>query len=256
MSSFASYGQRAGLCALGLTLSMCTSAGTETDNPVLDFEASECSGPRADYESTVARTSAALTLSAQDHGGLYCYAWQANDDGTVGIDVINYRGGCSVTFALAETRVEGDHIDLGIVNAACESGSCDATCLYDFTYELRGVDVSRPAWLQLRELACSDDREDELEPRLELPLDTEPEGILCRQQIHYAGPPACGMARTPPCGGDYFGTCEDGCGDALTCVDDGAFGEDLCFVPCEQDEDCPLEIESCQQGVCQLRETF
>ena len=257
MVRLASLASTAALAALAL--SACADTGTETDNPVLEFESSECNAPASDYyasQSPVARSSAALSFDPALYNGLYCYAWEAHDDGVVTLDVLNYNGGCGAQYALADTRVERGSIQLGIINPTCTWASCDATCLFDFSYELAGVDTSARAELQLRRVACDDSSEERREPRVILPLDEQREGVLCRQVTYGAGAPTCGLAHTPPCGADYFGTCADGCGEGLACVEDALGDEDLCFTACEADEDCPLDIEACEDGACRLRETF
>lgn len=244
------------LGALALALCQCT--GTETDNPIVDYRAGECNSSvdsALSVANGVARTSSALSIDDNAYRGLYCYAWEAREDGSLAIDVINYLGGCGASYELADTRIEGNEISFGVQAAGCQLGSCDSTCVYDLAFELHGVDIGAPVELQLREIACGD-WDDELEPRLTLPLDTEPSGIICRTMVYSAGAPQCDRAHAPPCGGDYFGTCEDGCGDGLICLPGDGPARDMCFTACEQDDDCPIAIESCQDGACRLRETF
>lgn len=245
-----------------LALCACADTGTETDNPVIDFEASDCSSPLAAQSalSTVALTRKALTLDPALYNGLYCFAWEAHDDQTITIDVLNYSGSCEAEYVLAETRIEGHSVSLGLTNDTCLVGKCDTTCLYDFTYTLKGVDTSAPIELQLRQAACQPGDEDQVLNELVLPVDDEAEGIVCHQALYSAGQPACGSPHLPPCAGpddSYHGTCEDGCGDdALACVHADRPDYDFCFTACESDDDCPIAIEACEDGACRLRETF
>jgi hypothetical protein len=246
------------LCALGLTLSMCTSAGTETDNPVVDFNATDCKGgEELSLAPAVARTRAALDMPANDYEGLHCYAWQINDGGTITIDVINYGSGCGIEWSLADSVLDAEHVELGIRNAACIVAGC-GSCTYDLSFEVKGVALDAPVEVQVREAGC-DGADDHVLRAVELPIDREREGMLCRQTSG-GFPPECGGPRRPPCDNvvpyDGVGTCSDGCVEGLVCVERALDDRDLCFTPCEEDADCPLDIESCQDGACRLRETF
>jgi hypothetical protein len=239
------------------SLSMCTSEGTETDNPVFDFDATECkNGHSTALSLPVTRTRAALSVDPSAYEGLYCYAWENGVDDVLTIDVINYGGGCSVTWNLGKSRVTDDRIDLGVQNAYCEIAAC-GSCTYDLAFEVGGVDTTVPADVQLREVGCGG-ADDQLEPRIELPVDVSDTGIVCRLQRYFED--ECGRAHLPSCSGDggASGSCEGGCDEGLVCVIDETHGfeRELCFTQCEQDEDCPLEIETCQTGACRLRETF
>lgn len=239
------------VCALALTLSMCTTEGTETDNPVLDFDATECkSHSTALTLATVARTSAALAVDPSNYDGLYCYAWEAHDDGSLTIDVLNYLSGCSIVWQLGESRVSGDQVDLGISISRCAIAGC-GSCVYDLTFELEAIDLDAPADVQLRRLGC-DGSEDELEPRVTLPIDASASGIRCRPLPSYGFEEKCGGVHEPPC----TGGCESGCDDGLACAHDEILDHDSCFAACEADADCPLDIESCRDGACRLRDTF
>jgi len=242
------------LGTLAPLLSPC--AGTETDNPVVDFDATECkTRSTALTLATVARTAAAQAVDPSAYDGLYCYAWETLADGGLSIDVINFSGGCGVTWKLGASRVEGSHIDLGVANPSCEIARC-GNCLYDFTFEIEGVDPSQPAEAQLHRYDCHGGGNFEPAPKVILPLDARPEGMLCRPRSYEL---ACGRAHLRPCdestGGD-LGDCEDGCGEGLACVDSEERDGDRCYTACEVDGDCPLEVESCQDGACRLRETF
>jgi len=251
--------RRAAVCAIALTMSMCTTEGTETDNPVVDFDATECkTHGTALTLATVARTAAALDMDPSAYDGLYCYAWETLHDGRLSIDIINFMGGCYMTWKLGASRVEGSRIDLGVSEGYCEQAGCGA-CPYDFTFEIEGVDLSEPAEVQLRPYDCHGGGNYEPEPTLVLPIDTRAAGMLCRPQPNVDYEVGCGRAHLPPCdegGTREAGDCEDGCAAGLTCVDSEEQNGDRCYTACDQDTDCPLGIESCQGGACRLRETF
>lgn len=250
MFDLASMIRRAGLCTFALSLAMCTESGTETDNPIV-FEATECKSHATalTLPSTVASTRPALDVDASAYDALYCYAWEAGDDGALTIDVLNYSSGCSITWELGEGKVSGDQIDLGLSMKNCAIASC-GSCVYDFTFEVQAVDTSAPVGVQLRRLACGDG-EDEVGPRVALPLDSSASGILCRPQHRFGFEDACGEPHKRTCQGE-----EPACNEGLVIADHESDEAEACFTSCEVDADCPLEVESCQDGACRLRETF
>jgi hypothetical protein len=250
---------RASVCAIALSMSMCTTEGTETDNPVVDFDATECkTHGTALTLATVARTAAALDADPSAYDGLYCYAWETLEDGGLSIDVINFMGGCYVMWKLGASRVEGSQIDLGVANGYCSIAAC-GSCPYDFTFEIEGADLSQAAEVQLHQYDCKGGGDFATQPKVVLAIDAQPEGMLCRPQRTVDLEDGCGRAHLPPCaesGSSKFGDCEDDCGEGLACVDSEEQYGDLCYTACELDADCPLEVESCQDGACRLRETF
>jgi hypothetical protein len=260
MFDLAFLARRSALCGLLLALPMCARDGTETDNPLIDFDATDCKGGSAlSLSPAVARTQAALELPAEGYANLFCYAWQVNDGGTVTIDVINYGGGCGVDWTASETRIESNRVDLGIQNASCAVAAC-GSCRYDLSFEVAGLALDAPANVSIVEAGCNGEPDDASE-RVELPIDREPEGARCRM-LGGGFVPQCGGLRERPCTpvvevDEPFGTCREGrCADGLTCLEQAFEEQDICFSACEDDADCPLAIESCQDGACRLRETF
>ena len=246
------------VCALALPLTMCVAEGTETDNPLVEFDGSECkSGQALTLPSDVMRTAAVRTLEAGLYDGLHCIAWERLGGGALQIDVLNYSAGCHIEWEAGDIALEGDQLTLTARNAACAQAGC-GNCIYDFAFEVGGVDDSRPLELTFQEDTCHDI---ELAAELTLPIDEKSSGIVCRQARFYDGLNLlCGTAHTPPCT-DMDGpfTCAEGrCSDAsLTCVEGPAGAHrDVCLQTCEVDEDCSLEVDSCQDGLCRLRETF
>ena len=218
---------------------------------MVDFDATNCKGGSAlSLEPAVARTQVALE-TPDAYARLFCWAWQVNDSGTVTIDVINRNGGCGVEWSAYESRVEDNSVDLGIQNAACVVAGC-GSCRYDFTFEVAGLSLDKPAEVRIVEAGC-DGEPDDVGSAVELPIDREPEGAMCRM-LGDGFVPQCSGLRERPCKPEpmvdiLFGTCAEGrCDDGLACVDD------ICFTACEDDDDCPLAIESCQEGACRLRE--
>lgn len=248
--------ERAALALLALTASMCTSAGTETDNPVIDFEATRCKGRSTSLSlPAVARTASAQSVDPSAYEGLYCYGWEVLDGGVLALDVINHSAGCYVQWQPGPSRVDGTSIDLGVANGSCAIAAC-GSCAYDFSFEVEGIDESQAAELQLHAYDCEGD-EYAQGPVVMLPIDARPEGLLCRPQRNVGFDFGCGKAHLPPCSETSgIGSCEDACPEGLVCVGDAMDDDDLCFTACTEDADCALEVESCQDGACRLRETF
>jgi hypothetical protein len=256
MFDLASVTRRAALCGLVLLLPMCAHDGTETDNPVIDFEATRCKGRSTGLSlPAVARTASAQALDPSAYEGLYCYGWEVLDGGVLALDVINRSAGCYVQWQPGPSRVDGSRIDLGVANGSCAIAGC-GSCEYDFSFEVEGTDHGRPAELQLHAYDC-EGNEDAQGPVVVLPIDERPEGLLCRPQRNVGFDFGCGKAHLPPCTEEGSeGSCEDACPEGLVCVEDAVDDDDLCFTSCSDDSDCPLEVESCQDGACRLRETF
>jgi hypothetical protein len=244
------------LCVLALPLSMCT-AGTETDNPLVDFDASACkSGEALTLASTVMRSEPGLELDPEQYDGLHCFAWQVTASGSLQIDILNYSAGCGVEWEAGGAEIADDALSITARNAMCATAA-GGRCIYDLTFELAGVDTSRPVELTFNEDDCTT-----VEPAAELtlPLDEASEGIVCREKTMLIGLQlVCGIQHTPPCSTGEGGlkctaaTCDDGL-SCLTSADEDAY--DICLEACETDEDCTLDVDSCQDGLCRLRETF
>lgn len=259
---------------LVLTLPMCTQNGTETDNPLIDFEASACKTDAvALLSSSLAHSvhsappvhqglaRSGLVEDASRYRGLHCVAWQAREDGTLALEILNFGGGCGVEWEAGRARVSEDEVALTLRNALCAVAGCGG-CIYDFAFEVEGVDVTRSLTLRLDTDDC--ERVTEAE-RLTLPLDEQAEGMVCREQASLVGLQlVCDGPHLPPCADRGVPECGPGaCGDdpSLRCVegalDRGAIGSyPLCLTRCEVDGDCGLELDTCRDGLCRLRETF
>src|SRR5689334_5140451 len=119
----------------GLLTVLCACAGTETDNPVLDFDKSNCKshGLALSVDPGVARTRAMLDVDDSIYDGLYRYAWETTASGALTLDVINYSGGCSVDWAFESADLDGHKLSLAVINDRCSVAAC-GSCIYDFTF--------------------------------------------------------------------------------------------------------------------------
>lgn len=233
----------------------CTDTGTETDNPVIGFDASECKSDRSATALTLsgsARVAAAPAFGAGDeYTGLNCFAWEPRGADGLRVQVFNMIGGCHVVWERGPARWNGETLELTVRPDNCAVAGC-GSCAYDLVFELDGVDRSAPLPLALYQDYCTGERE-EPRARLTLPLDERPQGMLCRAGA-WPFSRECGGAHGPICsdgeGGPNAGPCAEGL------VRDQSSEPEVCLTPCTSDSDCPLEVESCQAGMCQLRETF
>lgn len=234
-----------------------TGTGTETDNPSLRmFEGSAC---KKDGVEDAEEGLRAAALTASDYDGLHCFAWEPAGDDVLRIDVLNATGGCLVEIEWkGSARVGEGRLALTVTaDPQCNVAGC-GSCLYDYTYEVAGVDTSAPLAVTFTMRQC----DAELEPRvteLELPVDERPEGILCRpiNPGTLSWVQRCGAPHLPCAGAD--GACavaggQTTCDPGLVCAGDD-FG--ICRTPCETDADCPLtDVEACEDGVCVVPAAF
>jgi hypothetical protein len=232
--------------------------GTETDNPVADFDRSACkSGGSALRLPGVMATRAALTVDSADYEGLYCFAWKASDDGRMRLDVFNMVGGCHIDWELADARYDAKGLRLRVQNDECAVAGC-GSCAYDLSFDLTGIDRDAPLPMSLSQLNCDDELTRDA-TTLILPIDERGEGVICREGGGNRFVIECGVAHSTPCAEQGPGRCADEgatCGDGLVCDPRTDASQDLCLTGCESDDDCPLPVEACVAGACRLRETF
>ena len=246
------------LCLLLLCGPSCT--GTETDNPVIDFERSGCNGDGGSALRLpgVMATRAALAVGSSDYAGLYCFAWEANGEGRLRVDVFNMVGGCHIDWELAESRLDGGGLTLRVRNGECAVAGC-GSCIYDLSFEVQGIDASAPLPLSLEQLDCDEEPSRDA-TTLMLPIDERREGVLCREGGWPAFQIDCDRPHFPPCAqrSRTMRCANEGaaCGGSSVCTARPDEAYDLCLTACESDDDCSLPVEACTAGACRLRETF
>jgi hypothetical protein len=155
--------------------------GTETDNPLVDFNHSGCKNHGDDTAlsaSGVASQRHALDVDGGTDDGRYCFAWQVADDGTLRIDVVNYPTACSVDFSSASASLGEGALALSIQRASCVVARCGG-CVYDLAFDVRDVDHTRPLALELIERNCEGEPIDGAGKTLTLPIDAEDSGERC-----------------------------------------------------------------------------
>lgn len=256
---FSSVQSKLWVMGVPLALAGSCAGGTETDNPVIDFQSSGCKNQVSAFAlgpPRVEPTTGRLDSDAPDYDGLHCYAWRHDpQSATLHVDVLNMHGGCQVDWSgEAKWRAEGG-IDVQISNASCRTASC-GWCLYDFSFELSGVEGSEPLPLALIEDDCESA---DIYSELVVPLDTEPSGMRCRPAFRHALggglAPACDGNRHMSCGELNCGSSAGDCNEGLLCSEIEK-GDSRCMKTCEQDTDCGLDVLSCVEGTCALGATF
>lgn len=219
--------------------------GTETDNPAVslkDFSSSSCKNrdPDGGQQGLRLETSPA---------GLQCVTWTADSD-ALRVQLLNFPEPCGDRY-LGVANLAGDALQLSVHKDSCQVLRC-GTCVFDFDFEVSGVDQSRALPLQLGSAVC------ETEPTtfgdaLTLPLDEQPSGAVCRYLSRSAAEQygrergACGTANMP-CG-DCQSADRTSC-EAGTICTEVAEGDARCLTSCESDDDCVSGVSACSDGFC------
>src|SRR5262245_10415865 len=131
-------------------------SGTETDNPVVEFEASDCKkgvSQNALIIRSAGRPADGLELQRVSDAGLYCFAWAALQSGLLRIDVINMPGSCGVEWAPGPTEHDAGGLVLSVQNNHCAVAGC-GNCAYDLSFRVAGIAFNDPLPLELRQLDC------------------------------------------------------------------------------------------------------
>jgi hypothetical protein len=232
-------------------------SGSETGNPATPdatlshFEASGCKTRETDAGTALGSSQSAL-VAASDYDGLECVEWETTAAGLT-VRLLNFQGGCGVTWGGRASRRADGSIDLVLDNTTCFVARC-GSCLYDAQFDLSGVSSASPLALHVGFASCADGGGTTPAYDKLLPLDSAASGIACR----YAGlssvlsPSKCAQ-KNLQCGG---GLCPMPCAGNLMCTPVGE-GDSRCLLPCTGDGDClPAGTATCQDGVCKVNASF
>lgn len=238
------------------TAAVSCGGGTQTGNPVLSFESSGCKVAghstaltAVSSEGGVAGVRSALLVDSERYDGLQCFGYELSESGVLTLDVLNMAGGCAIEWD-GRVELEAGTARLFVENPRCDVQAACGSCVYDFSFELDGVDAGAPLALELWEKG--DCEAAELDAQVTLPLDTESRGMRCRP----VDPGV--LAWIGQCGGELHHACgaicepEGACDEGLTC---GEFvdGDERCLGACQSDADCPLDgLLRCDEGLCRL----
>ncbi|MGC4089268.1 MAG: hypothetical protein QM756_15555 [Polyangiaceae bacterium] len=222
--------------------------GTETDNPdtVQKFVAGQC--------KTSAGAQALLTDS--DTQGLQCVEWSTLASGNLSLRLLNFPEPCGEKYLGQASLTADGSLDAWVYKDTCQVYRC-GTCVFDFEYELKGIDTAQPLPLRIGSAVCAEQTAT-FADNLTLPLDTQPRGALCRpleaSALHQWGlmRGLCSQ-RNMPCG-TCNGTDVSSCAEGLVCTQLAA-SDARCLAPCTLPEDCP-DTAQCQDSVCRAKTSF
>jgi hypothetical protein len=248
-----------GVCSCSATE---TNSGSAASSPLKSFSDSGCKKEKQNSGSGSGATAAQAIVSV-DYGaetaGLQCFAWETVGSDRLKIDLYNFDSVCGAKWqGRAEIGSTGA-LQLSLVNPGCNISKC-GSCIYDWSFEVEGVDTSRPVPINVAIDTCPGERDIQTTPAT-LPVDVIPSGILCNyanwsalgwqaEALHQ-----CGTANMP-CSGTSM--CQSGltstdpsCQGDLVVTDNGDAVQTICVKSCAVDEDCgTLGVYACIDGLC------
>lgn len=226
--------------------------GTETGNPATlkGFTASGCKSrpPEAGQQALV---------RASDAEGLQCVEWSRDAGGSLTLRLLNFPEPCGDQYLGAAGVTKAGELELSVYKDSCGVLRC-GTCVFDFDFQLSGIDATAPLDLRTGTANCKSDPTT-WDDTVTLAVDQADSGVLCRYLERSAleqygrGRGTCGQLDMP-CG-DCGGLDTQSCGDGLTCTEIGA-GDSRCLAPCASDSDCAGGLTTCQDGLCQSKADF
>jgi hypothetical protein len=233
--------------------------GTETGNPIDPgstlghFEASSCKKGTGLADGSVGQTQQALVTSSE-YEGLQCIAWERKDGGAVTLQLLNFPGGCGVTWD-GRAEKNGATLELRLVNTDCRNARC-GSCIYDYRFDLSGIAESSELPLKIGTMECATDPAVHWDYETTLHLADGREGVVCRYAprgtLVWVGKCA---ERNLPCGSDAV--CGMTCAGGLTCASVDGASDTRCLASCQADADCsPATAMTCQDGTCRLATTW
>jgi hypothetical protein len=253
----------------GLVAYSCS--GTETQNPsnpLKSFSDSGCKKEKKNTGSGNGATAAQAIVSVDysaETAGLKCFAWEKVGSDRIKIDLYNFESVCGAKWR-GEVEIGQDGaLQLSLVNPGCNIASC-GTCIYDWSFEVEGVDTSNPVPVHVGIDTCPGERDIQSTTAL-LPVDLTPSGILCNyadwnglgwqaMSLSQCGTVAMPCSGTSMCQG-YPATTDLTCQGDLVCTDNGNADQMICAKPCNVDEDCgALGVLACADGLCRPKNNW
>ena len=235
----------------------------DSSSALVNFADSGCKkGQSSALTAGYAETShALLATDAAQYNGLTCLSWDATGT-TLKIDCLNFGGGCGVKWQGEAEVADGNAVKLfanhepedfgGEIGTSCAQAAC-GSCIYDWSFEIKGIDASKNSPLTLTEGGSCASRTDTYTTTL--PLASKKKSAVCRYAEYGLLTWAGGSNGTinMPCRGVP-------CDDGLACTkmpDDLSENAAICLKTCTADADCPLDgLLKCTEGLCKLAETW
>lgn len=246
-------------------------AGTETQNPgdpLKSFKDSGCKKEKQGLpEADVVRLGEGLVSTdySGDTAGLNCIAWEVLDNNRTKVDLYNFHGACGAEWTGKAKIGEDGDLQLSLVNPECLIARC-GWCIYDWSFEVVGLDTSKPLPLSLGIDTCPGEQPIE-KAIATLPVNAKPSGILCNY-AHFGALgwqaqalSECGKVGMPCTGTSMCTTStaatELTCADDLVCTDNGNPDERICAKPCTADADCGTKgVLGCAEGLCRPKNNW
>ena len=236
-------------------------AGLGGESSLVSFEAGLCK-KEADDSSELGPMWIYTVHDETALDGLQCVSW-AQGDGALRIDLINFEEGCSAEWD-GDAAVSDNRVTLNVKNPECRQANC-GWCIYDWSFEVEGVDDSREVEVTIAVDDCPE--ESEIASFSAAIPAGQKEGIVCRYANHNALVDQAGTLGEMgtlhmPCSGSEYPPQERPellCADDLLCteVPNGNGKAPVCLAPCETDADCVLpDILACEAGVCQIADLW
>jgi len=243
------------------SLSFAGCGGTETGNPV------QPSGPLSHFDSSACKTDSSTTttqsapgesrqalVAVSDYDGLQCIEWErGTKEGDVTLRLINFPGGCGVTWSGTAARRSDGSLELALVNTGCTVHRC-GSCLYDARYELTGITATPALAVHIGYVDCPTMGAAHWDYDTSLPLGDAPSGIVCRYaRLNSVLSSKVCSGKNLLCGG-ASGICGSmPCATGLTCTPIDGANDQRCLQPCTTDADCsPAGTMTCTEGTCRL----
>ena len=211
---------------------------------------------------------ALLTTDGAQYEGLTCVSWDATGN-TLKVDCLNFGGGCGVPWQGQAQVTDGNALNLfarhdyELIGGLLEcSGAACGSCIYDWSYEVKGIDTSKDSPLTLQSGPPCDRAHDY---SMTLPLATTKKGSICRYAEYGLLTWANGEMGTihMPCRDPYDYPPDQPptpCDEGLECTKmaPGSYRDStICLQTCPTDADCPLDgLLKCTNGLCKLADTW
>ncbi|HXK20225.1 MAG TPA: hypothetical protein VNG33_20580 [Polyangiaceae bacterium] len=226
--------------------------GTETGNPATlkGFTASGC-------KSRAPEPGQQALVLASDAEGLQCIEWSHDAAGSLTLRLLNFPEPCGDKYLGTSSVTKAGELELSVYKDSCGVDRC-GLCVFDFDFELTGVDTAHPLDLRTGSAICQS-AATSWDDGVTLAVDQADTGVMCRYLERSAveqygrGRGTCGE-RNMPCG-DCAGLDTQSCSDGLTCSAVGD-ADSRCLAACTSDDDCAGGLMTCQDGLCQSKADF
>jgi hypothetical protein len=161
------------LCLSVLALAACGKNGTETDNPLIDFDQSACK--QQGLETALVLPGDAGLPEVGD----FCAAYGVDESGQRGrLQISNYPSACGSEFAHATASLEDGTLELVLHRDDCTVARC-GSCAYDLDFVVQDPPPRAGLRVELREAGCEGTPLERAPVVLTLPTDANAGSLVC-----------------------------------------------------------------------------